>query len=594
MGLSLQGERPIAVKAGMPRELKISVGQFSDKGRKEINQDFHGVLIPDEPLLSLKGIAIVLADGISTSTVSRIAAESAVKGFLTDYYCTSESWSVRTSAQRVLEATNSWLHSQTRSQYAYDKDRGFVCTLSAMVVKSTTAHLFHVGDSRIYRLSGNTLEQLTNDHRVVISSQQSYLGRALGVNPQVEIDYQMHRIERGDVFVLTTDGVYEHLNARRIASAVNEGGADLDQAAKTIVEQAFEAGSEDNLTVQIIRVDELPESAASEVFGQPSELPLPPLLEARMVFDGYRVVRELHGSSRSHIYLAVDIETDGVVTLKVPSIDLRDDPAYLKRFLMEEWVARRIDSPHVLKPCLPSRKRNFLYVVTEYIDGQTLTQWMIDNPVPALETVRDIVEQIAKGLRAFHRKEMLHQDIRPDNIMIDSTGTVKIIDFGSTRIKGVAEAEPSGLRDDILGTLQYTAPEYFLGEQASSRSDLFSLGVVTYQMLTGRLPYGAKAAQARTRSQFSKLTYRSAVHGSREVPVWIDSALEKAVHPNPYKRYDSLSEFLFDLRKPNANYVKTSAEPLIERNPLLFWKCTTIVLALAVVVLLALLHGLHR
>src|SRR5512147_2848728 len=103
----------------MPRELKISVGQFSEKGRKETNQDFHGILIPDEPLLSLKGISIVLADGISTSNVSRVAAESAVKGFLTDYYCTSESWSVRTSAQRVLQATNSWLHSQTRQQYSY-------------------------------------------------------------------------------------------------------------------------------------------------------------------------------------------------------------------------------------------------------------------------------------------------------------------------------------------------------------------------------------------------------------------------------------------------------------------------------------------
>ena len=213
----------------MPRELKISVGQFSDKGAKETNQDFHGVLIPDEPLLSLKGISVVLADGISTSTVSRIAAESAVKGFLTDYYCTSESWSVRTSAQRVLEATNSWLHAQTRSQYAYDKDRGYVCTLSAMVIKSTTAHLFHIGDSRIYRLSGNTLEQLTNDHRIVISSQQSYLGRALGVNPQIEIDYQMLRVEPGDVFVLATDGIYEHLSARRIAKAVNEGGADLER-----------------------------------------------------------------------------------------------------------------------------------------------------------------------------------------------------------------------------------------------------------------------------------------------------------------------------------------------------------------------------
>src|SRR5437016_8078373 len=124
----------------MPRELKISVGQHSDKGRKETNQDFHGVLIPAEPLLSLKGIAIVLADGISSSNVSRIASESAVKGFLTDYYCTSESWSVRTSAQRVLEATNSWLYSQTRrSQYSYERDRGYVCTLSAMVIKSTTA-----------------------------------------------------------------------------------------------------------------------------------------------------------------------------------------------------------------------------------------------------------------------------------------------------------------------------------------------------------------------------------------------------------------------------------------------------------------------
>jgi serine/threonine protein phosphatase PrpC/predicted Ser/Thr protein kinase len=578
----------------MPRELKISVGQYSDKGRKETNQDFHGVLIPTEPLLSLKGIAIVLADGISSSSVSRVAAESAVKGFLTDYYCTSESWSVRTSAQRVLEATNSWLHSQTRSQYAYDKDRGYVCTLSALVIKSTTAHLFHIGDSRIYRLSGNTLEQLTNDHRIVISSQQSYLGRALGVNPQIEIDYQMLRLEPGDVFVLATDGIYEHLSARRIAKAVNEGGADLEAAAKAIVDQAFEAGSEDNLTVQIVRVDALPDGVASEVFAQPHELPLPPLLEARAVFDGYRIVRELHGSSRSHIYLAVDIETDAVVTIKIPSIDLRDDPAYLKRFMMEEWVARRIDSPHVLKPCLLQRNRNFLYVVTEFIDGQTLAQWMIDNPKPSVETVRGIVEQIAKGLRAFHRKEMLHQDIRPANIMIDTTGTVKIIDFGSTMITGVVEAAPSGDRNDILGTQQYTAPEYFLGEPATSRSDLFSLGVITYQMLTGKLPYGGQIANARTRSQFNGLVYRPASHGDREVPLWIDGTLEKAVHPNPHKRYDSFSEFLFDLRHPNANYLSTSSTPLIERNPLLFWKSTTIVLALAVIVLLAMQHGMHR
>src|SRR6185369_4790349 len=191
-------------------------------------------------------------------------------------------------------------------------------------------------------------------------------------------------------------------------------------------------------------------------------LPPPPLLEARMTLDGYRIVRELHASSRSHVYLAVDTDTEALVVLKAPSIDLQGDPAYLERFMMEEWVARRLNSAHVLKPCAQARKREHLYVATEYIEGQTLSQWMIDHPRPSLEAVRSIVEQIARGLQAFHRLEMLHQDLRPENIMIDTTGTVKIIDFGATRVAGITELATPLERGDILGTAQYTAPEYFL------------------------------------------------------------------------------------------------------------------------------------
>ena len=571
----------------MSGELKISIGQYSDKGRKEVNQDFHGALIPKEPLLSLKGIAVVLADGISSSNVSQIASQSAVKGFLTDYYCTSESWSVKTSAQRVIVATNSWLHAQTRrSQYSYDKDKGYVCTFSAMVFKAAAAHVFHIGDSRIYRVADNGLEQLTEDHRVRVSSEQSYLSRALGVQPQIEIDYRMLALQKGDVFVLATDGVYSYAGARLIARSIKESADDLDAAAKTIVTEAYRNGSDDNLTVQIVRIDELQQGEARELFGNVSELPLPPLLEARTVFDGYRIVREVHGSSRSHIYLATDTETDTLVIVKIPSIDLRGDPAYLKRFMMEEWVARRINSAHVLKPCLQSRRRNYLYVVTEFIDGQTLTQWMIDNPKPDLETIRGIVEQIARGLQAFHRMEMLHQDIRPDNIMIDKTGTVKIIDFGSTKVKGVVETAPSTDQDAILGTVQYAAPEYFLGESGTSRSDIFSLGVITYQMLTGRLPYGAEIAKARTKSQQRKLKYDSALEDSREIPAWIDEVLRKAVHLDPYRRFAELSEFTHNLRSPSKTFLNAAPVPLIERNPLLFWKCLTAILACVVLILL--------
>lgn len=578
----------------MPGQLAISIGQHSDKGRKDTNQDFHGALIPEEPLLTLKGIAIVLADGISTSEVSDVASESAVKSFLTDYYCTSDSWSVKTSAQRVIAATNSWLHAQTRqSQYLYDKDRGYVCTLSAMVIKSTTAHIFHIGDARIYRVVGRGLEQLTEDHRVIVSSQQSYLGRALGINPQIEIDYRAVTIAKGDLFLLATDGVYEHVGSRFVAETITGHANDLDSAASVIVEEAKRRGSSDNLTVQIVRIDALPDSESSEIVRQAAELPCPPLPEPRTVLDGYKIVREIHGSSRSHIYLAVDSADGAMVAVKIPSIDLRGDPAYLQRFMMEEWVARRINSAHVLKPRIQSRRQNYLYVVTEFVDGQTLAQWMIDNPNPDLETVRGIVEQIAKGLQAFHRLEMLHQDLRPDNIMIERTGTAKIIDFGSVRIAGITDDASDDARA-VLGTAQYTAPEYFLGEGGSQRSDIFALGVIAYQMLTGRLPYGAGAARTRTKAQQKKLKYKSILNDNRDIPAWIDGALKKAVHPNPHQRYDELSEFVFDLRHPNKKFVEPEAKPLIERDPLLFWKCLSAILFVALLIALALLQfGKH-
>jgi serine/threonine protein phosphatase PrpC len=578
----------------MPGDLRISIGQHSDKGRKAANQDFHGAIVPNEPQLSLKGAAIALADGISSSNVSHIASESAVTGFLSDYYCTSETWSVKTSVHRVLAATNSWLNSQTRhSPYQYDKDKGYVCTFSAIVIKSATAHIFSIGDTRVYRVAGRSLEQLTQDHRVVISSEQSYLSRALGVDSQVEIDYLTLPVTTGDTFVLATDGVYEHLPARTIVETIERGAGDLDRAATLLVKDAYDNGSTDNLTIQIVRIDQVPDGDASEVLGAATDLPLPPLPEARGIFDGYRIVREVHASSRSHIYLAVDIEANTAVALKIPSIDLRGDPEYLKRFMMEEWVARRVASPYVLKPHTLTRKRNFLYTIVEFVEGQTLHQWIIDNPKPPLEAVRQIVEQIALGLGAFHRLEMLHQDLRPHNIMIDATGTAKIIDFGSTRIAGVAEAAAAATAEPVLGTVQYTAPECLLGETGTPRSDLFSLGVIAYQMLTGRLPYGSDGATARTRSQFQKLRYRPAATINPEVPAWVDGAIRRAVHPDPARRYEALSEFVFDLRHPRAEYLDEAPVPLLERNPLLFWQISCGLLAVAVMLLLARFAGLR-
>ncbi|MBQ0725982.1 MAG: bifunctional protein-serine/threonine kinase/phosphatase [Thalassolituus oleivorans] len=571
----------------MERCLKVTVGQCSDKGIKDLNQDFHGVAIPQEPQLSSKGIVIALADGISSSTVSQIASAAAINGFLSDYYCTSETWSVKQSAQRVLYATNSWLHSQTRqSQYRYDKDKGYVCTFSCLIIKSNTAHVFHVGDTRVYRLHDTSMEQLTNDHRLWISEDKSYLSRALGIDQQLDIDYQSFAVSTGEIYILATDGVHEFVSANDIIASIKQSGDNLDLAAQTIVDKALANKSDDNLTIQILRIDDLPDQGLNEVQLQITDLPFPPELDARMEFDGYEIIRGLHSTSRSHVFLAKDIESDQRVILKIPSIDLRNDPAYLERFLMEEWIAKRIDSAHVLKPIANARQRQFLYVAMEFIEGKNLAQWMRDNPKPNLDDVRDIVEQIAKGLRAFHRLEMLHQDLKPDNIMIDQSGTVKIIDFGATLVAGLEEMESAIDQPLILGTAQYSAPEYFLGENGSIYSDQFSLGVITYQMLTGKLPYGSNIAKARSKTAQNKLKYQSLISDDCEIPAWIDDAIRKAVHVNPYKRYEDLSEFVYDLRHPSKTFLTKTKPPLLERNPVVFWQSVSIILLITIFILL--------
>jgi serine/threonine protein kinase/serine/threonine protein phosphatase PrpC len=571
----------------MPGKLAISSGQYSDKGRKDRNQDFHGILVPPEPQLSTKGIAVAIADGISSSDVSQFASKAAVTGFLEDYFCTSDTWTVKTSAQRVLQAVNSWLHAQTRqSQHRYDVEKGYVCAFSALILKSATAHLFHLGDTRIYRLRGATLEQLTEDHRLWVSREQSYLSRALGILQQTEIDYRSVSVEQGDFFLLATDGVYEHSDSQFIAHTVASASGNLNAAARRIAEEAYTRGSADNLTIQIVRVDEVPDQAVSEIYRELSQLPFLPEPGPRASFDGYRIVREVHGGARSHTYLAVDERSGEQVAIKVPSTEHRQDPAYLERFLLEEWIARRLNSAHVLKAHAPARKRSYFYIVTEFIDGQTLSQWMTDHPRPDLREVRGLIEQIAEGLQAFHRLEMLHQDIRPDNVMIDGTGTVKIIDFGSTRVAGIAEITGSTRQEAMLGTEQYSAPEYFLGEQGSPASDIFSLGAIAYQLLTGRLPYGALVPRARTRVAQRRLKYRPAREDDRDIPAWVDETLRRAVHPDPLKRYHELSEFVFDLHHPNQAYLNSNRAPLIERHPVAFWKSVSLILALVVLALI--------
>jgi serine/threonine protein phosphatase PrpC len=572
----------------MVAKLKVRVGQFSDKGVKAENQDSLGFSVPSNLVtLETKGVACALADGISSSAAGKQASQACVTGFISDYFSTPDSWSVKQSGGKVLTAINTWLHGQS-NQYK-DASRGLASTFSAMVIKSTTAHLFHVGDSRIYLYRDGELEQLTTDHRIRIDDNKEYLGRAFGVDYCLDIDYKSLTAEEGDRFLFTTDGVHDVLSHKQLRGLLGESSDDLDALAEKICRQALEQNSPDNVSCQILQVEQLPSQDANEVFAQLTALPFPPELYEGVILDGYRITRELHASSTSQLYLAVDTETGEKVVLKTPSVNFEDDPAYLERFQLEEWIGRRVVSPHVVQTVEQKRPRRFLYYVLEYVDGKTLEQMLDDAGTLDLKTVRELVPQIIAGLRAFHRLDMLHQDLKPGNIMVTHDGVLKIIDFGSTKIAGIADISTPVERRELLGTKHYTAPEYLLGKHGTSKSDQFALGCIVYQMLTGKLPYGEKLASVRDQRGINRLSYRPISESITDIPHWVDKAIRKAVQLTPESRYEAMSEFESDLIKPNPDYLREEQLPLLQRNPVAFWRSLSMLLAITNLALIYLL-----
>ena len=573
----------------MPPKLQISVGQCSDRGVKQDNQDFHGYVCPEEPQLGYKGIAIAIADGMSGSDAGKVASQASIVSFLDDYFCAPDSWSVKHSVQKILSATNSWLYSNGHSKYQSTK--GMVCTLSILIAKSHTAHIFHIGDSRIYRLRNNNLELLTRDHRIWVGKGKSYLNRAMGIEPHLEVDYRSFNLEPGDVFLLSTDGLHDFIQDRELKQIIDDGRDNPQEASETMVAKALQNASDDNVTCQIVRIDSLPLAKSDEITRLGANRPFPPPLDPGMILDGYHIQEEIHASKRTQIYRAYDAKNERHVILKTPSVNYEDDPVFIEHFLHEEWAGKRLNHNNILKVLGNDRPKRCIYYVTEYIKGPTLRRWIDDNPKPEIKVVQGIIEQISKGLGAFHRLEMLHQDLKPENIIVDESSVVKIIDFGSVKIAGIAETKIADSDDPILGTLNYAAPEYLLGQRGDVRSDLFSLAVIAYEMLNGALPFGKDMPEKASRVKLGRLQYVVSMEHNPMVPGWMDGALKKALSINPNQRYNVLSEFVYDLKFPNSRFISgnKTTTPLIQRNPLFFWKSISAIQLLIILILAYLL-----
>ena len=559
--------------------LKVRATCHSDKGVKAKNEDSVGLHIPDNShQLNYKGVLIAIADGVSSAEAGREASQTAIQHFIQEYFATPDTWSVSHAGQKILTAINLKLF--RKSHEFSNEEKGYLCTFSGLIIKSRIAHIFHAGDSRIYRFRNENFECLTRDHTAHIGQGRNILARAVGMDNSLQIDYSKHPIQAGDKFLLTTDGVHDFIEESQLKATLNSSQP-IEYIPKQLLDIAIQNGSDDNVSCAICEVEQLPDQSLDDFNLQMTRLPFPPALEPGVNIDGFIVEKEIFSSSRSQLYLVTDTADDNQYVMKTPSVNFEDDISYIDRFIQEEWIGLRISSPYVVAIKQQKRPRKFLYYLMEYVEGITLEEWMKNNVFPKPRIAIDIVDQIAKGLKAFHEQETIHQDLKPGNIMLiptnnisqtESSLQVKIVDFGSVFVAGVAEVFRPIQHEGALGTATYSDPHYLLGKNSGIQGDLYSLATITYEIFTGKLPFGEKVADCQSAFDYDKLRYQLANQHNPVIPSWFDRALEKALTFNLENRYHTLESFLYDLHNPNPDFLMDDPAFTKEKNKAFFWQ----------------------
>jgi len=553
--------------------VKASVGFASETGPRQRNEDFAGAVFGLELPEPRRDVVAAIADGIGGAKGGRVAAETAVRGFLDGFCDLPETMEVRRAAARVLNALNGWIYSQGQRDA---KLAGMGCTFTALVLRGRVAHVLHVGDTRAYRLGGDRLTSLTIDHvREGGTGRSSILNRALGVETEVRLDYAAQPMARHDRFVLCSDGVHGILTAETIADILRERSASEDTA-RALVAAALRSGSTDNCTALVLDVVEVPTAESADIGAAIMQLPLIPVPVAGETIDGF-VLKVLVSDGRyARLFGAVDEVEGGEVVLKFPKPQVASVATYRAAFVREAWVGARVHSPWVGRTIelLPGRQ-TCLYTVMPLYPGELLATRLARSPSVGLEEGRNIAIKLARGAAALHRAGIIHRDIKPDNVILEGDESLKLIDLGVVRVPGLEDFPP----EDIPGTLGYMAPEMLAGEPGNEATDIYALGVTMFRAFTSEFPYGNPDATSPPRR--NRPTALSALRP--DLPAWLQAALGRAIAIDPTERFRDMLEFAVEMETGPARAPLAVRKPrtLYERSPLLFWQGLAALLALA-------------
>ena len=555
--------------------VKASVGFASETGPRKRNEDFAGAVFGSELPRPRRDAVAAIADGIGGAKGGRVAAETAVRGFLDGFCDLPETMEVRRAAARVLDALNGWIYSQAQRD---SKLAGMGCTFTALVLRGRVAHVLHVGDTRAYRLSGDRLTCLTTDHvRDDGTGRSHVLTRALGVETELRLDYASQPMARHDRFLLCSDGVHGFLGAKAIADILRERSASEDTA-RALVTAALQSGSTDNCTALVLDVVELPTAESAEIGAAITQLPLIPVPFAGETVDGFLLKVLVSDGRYTRLFGAVDEIEGGEVVLKFPKPQVAAVAVYRVAFAREAWVGAHVHSPWVGRIIeLPPGRQTCLYTVMPLYQGELLETRLTRRPLLGLEEGRNIAIKLARGAAALHRAGIIHRDIKPDNVILEDGGSLKLIDLGVVRVLG-QEDFPT---EQIPGTPAYMAPEMFAGEGGNEATDIYALGVTMFRAFTGEFPYGNPDATSPPRRDRPQPL--SALRP--DLPAWLQATLARAIAIDPAERFHDVMEFAVEMEAGPARAPASMSRPqtLYERDPLRFWQGVAALLVLALI-----------
>lgn len=550
--------------------LQLRVAQFSASGPRAENQDAVRLVTPAPALAASKGYLFALADGVSQCQDGRLAAQSTLQALALDYYSTPETWGITQALDRLLLAQNRWLLAN-----------GLLTTLSALVLRGRRFTLAHVGDCRAYRWQTGHLQRLSEDHVWEQPDMQHVLKRALGLDQHVVMDYLDGELQAGERLLLLSDGVWATLADSHIRAILDEQ-TDLDSAVQTLVSAAHRAGSQDNASALLVQIDALGQDDLGDTLRQLQQWPLPPRLKHGQRFEGWQVTSLLNESRQSLLYRVQDDQGQPWLLKTLPDSRHQDSEAG-PALLLEEWFLRRV-AGRWFPEIHPAPERQHLYYLMREYPGHTLAQLFEGNgPLPVAQW-RDLASRLLRAVGLLHRRNIIHRDIKPDNLLLSDDGELRLLDFGLAFCPGLSVMAPG----ELPGTPSFIAPEAFKGAPPDPQQDLYAVGVTLYYLLTGHYPYGEIEA-------FQQRRFGTPVPASRyrpDLPDGLEQNLMQGLTVDPQQRFETAEQWLLQLEQAEHQPLAPRRQPLLEREPLKVWRTLALVsLLINLILMVWLLKG---